>query len=118
MKSMPIAVTSYQVLDRDQILVDATDAAAAQYVLRVKDLPRQERPREKLLQAGPASLTQAELVAVLWGVGTRSEEVLSMAKRALQEYGEKSLLHESKPKYLAEFLSGIGAGTAYLRHGA
>jgi len=51
-----------------------------------------------------ASLTQAELVAILWGVGTRNEDVLTMAKRALREYGEKALLREVKPTNLAELL--------------
>jgi len=90
----------YDLLDNDVLL----DVRPAQYVLRVRDLPNHEKPREKLLAAGAASLTQAELVAVLWGVGTRSEDVLSMAKRTLQEYGEKAILRETKPTHLAEAL--------------
>jgi len=97
----------YDLLDNDILL----DAGQAQYVLRVKDLPRHDRPREKMLATGAASLTQAELVAVLWGVGTRSEEVLSMAKRALQEYGSKALLKETRPAHLSEAL-GIPIGKA------
>ncbi|HSX05231.1 MAG TPA: DNA repair protein RadC [Candidatus Saccharimonadales bacterium] len=92
--------TPYALQDQDTIL----DAPVGQYVLRVRDLPNHERPREKMLAAGVASLTQAELVAVLWGVGTRSEEVLTMAKRALREYGEKALLREVKPAHLADLL--------------
>ncbi len=96
----PVFVTPYSLLDHDVLL----DAPLTEYVLRVRDLPAQERPREKMLAAGPSSLTQAELVAVLWGVGTRSEEVLAMAKRALHEYGEKAMLHETRPSRLAEAL--------------
>lgn len=102
MVRMPIAVSSYQVLDRDQLL---TDAVSEQYVLRVKDLPSEQRPREKLLAAGAASLSQAELVAVLWGVGTKSEEVLAMAKRTLHEYGERAIVYHMQPAQLAEALS-------------
>jgi DNA repair protein RadC len=99
---MPItAQRSYRVINQDKLL----DATPEQYVLRVKDMPNEDRPREKLLAAGPTSLSQAELVAVLWGVGTRSEEVLTMAKRSLQEYGEKAILHETKPTHLAEALN-------------
>jgi DNA repair protein RadC len=87
----------YYIADNDLALDD-------EYVLRVKDLPDDERPREKLLDAGPQGLTQAELVAVLWGVGTRKEEVLAMAKRTLQEYGERTLYHAAKPAKLAEAL--------------
>ncbi len=70
-------------------------------MLRVKDLPNDERPREKLLQTGAHSLTIAELVAILWGVGSKSEDVLAMARRTLKEYGEKSLLSETNPQHLA-----------------
>jgi DNA repair protein RadC len=71
-------------------------------VLRVKDLPDAEKPREKLLETGPQNLSVAELVSVLWGVGTRKEDVLAMARRTLQEYGEKTLSTELNPKRLAE----------------
>lgn len=97
---MLTAVGSYRVTDLDAFL----DSAPNEYVLRVKDLPNPERPREKLLDAGPASLTQAELVAVLWGVGTKSEDVLSMARRSLREYGEKAILRETNPAHLAAAL--------------
>lgn len=76
----------------------------AEYELRVKDLPGEERPREKMLALGVSSLSQAELVAVLWGVGTRKEEVLAMARRTLQEYGERAVLTAHKPAELAQTL--------------
>jgi DNA repair protein RadC len=75
-----------------------------QYVLRVKDLPDEEKPREKLLQSGPKNLSTAELVAILWGVGTKKEEVLLMSQRLVKEYGEKALASESNPQRLAEAL--------------
>jgi len=92
---------SYTLRDHDVIF----DTRGVEYVLRVRDLPNKDRPREKLLAAGPASLTQAELVAVLWGVGTKNEDVLAMAKRALQEYGEKAMLRETKATHLADALN-------------
>jgi DNA repair protein RadC len=75
---------------------------AGGYALRVRDLPDEEKPREKLLMKGPHGLSIAELVAVLWGVGTRKEDVLVMAHRALREYGEKTVSHELDPRQLAE----------------
>lgn len=89
----------YPLSDNDAVL-----DAEQPYELRVKDLPDQEKPREKMLAAGAVSLTQAELVAVLWGVGTRKEEVLAMAKRTLQEYGEKAVFDQRKPDELAAVL--------------
>jgi DNA repair protein RadC len=89
---------AYTLHDHDIILGEAETP----YVLRVKDLPDAEKPREKLLDIGPSNLTIAELVSVLWGVGTRKEDVLAMAQRTLKEYGEKTLSNELNPKRLAE----------------
>jgi len=75
-----------------------------EYSLPVKAMPGEDRPREKMLTTGPQSLSQAELVAILWGVGTRKEDVLAMARRTLQEYGERAALSSMKPAELAESL--------------
>jgi DNA repair protein RadC len=99
MTATPTATKGTYVLqDRDVILSEPDGG----YVLRVRDLPVPDRPREKMLSAGAGSLSVAELVAVLWGVGTRREEVLAMAKRTLREYGEKTVGHERDPRQLAE----------------
>ena len=37
--------------------------------MSIRDWPAEERPREKLLAHGPAQLTDAELLAVLFGSG-------------------------------------------------
>ena len=89
---------SYRIVDRDLIFSEPS----TQYVLRVKDLPNDERPREKLTDSGAQNLSVAELLAVLWGVGTKSEDVLAMAKRTLKEYGEKAISNELNPTRLAE----------------
>jgi len=72
------------------------------YVMRVKDLAEEEKPREKLLAVGPKALTVSELVAILLGVGTKKEEVLSMANRILKEYGERAIVNETNPQRLAD----------------
>ena len=74
------------------------------YVLRVKDLPDAQKPREKLLSVGPKNLSVAELVAILLGVGTKKEEVMTMASRILKEYGERSLVNETNPQRLADVM--------------
>ena len=81
-----------------------TEGPAQQYVLRVRDMPDQDRPREKMAAYGPGDLSLAELVAILLGVGTRREEVLTMAHRILKEYGERAIVHERNPRRLAETL--------------
>ena len=75
------------------------------YTLKVSDLPTEGRPREKLLAAGPGSLTHAELMAIVFGIGTRKEGVLAMAHRVVREYGEQTIASETDPLKLAEILN-------------
>lgn len=76
-----------------------------EYVLRVRDLPDDQKPRKKLTRLGPQHLQLEELIAALLGVGTRREEVFAMAKRITKEYGEKALSTETNPRRMAEALS-------------
>jgi DNA repair protein RadC len=50
---------------------------------RVKDIPKDERPREKLAQNGPRALSDVELIAILIGRGTKGHDVMSVANRIL-----------------------------------
>jgi DNA repair protein RadC len=88
----------YAVRDRDLIFTE-TDS---QYVLRVRDMAEEERPRERMIRNGPGSLSVSELVAILWGVGSRNEDVLAMARRTLREYGEKAIINELSPERLSQ----------------
>ncbi|MBI4179296.1 DNA repair protein RadC [bacterium] len=45
----------------------------------ISRMSKSDRPREKLLQKGPESLTDAELIAVLLGTGTEERDVLKVA---------------------------------------
>jgi len=53
---------------------------------RIKDLPPEERPREKLLLKGPQALSDAELLAILIGSGTPQKSALSLGEELLQRY--------------------------------
>ncbi len=52
----------------------------------IRDLPGGERPRERLRDAGPRSLSGAELLAILLRSGTASENVLDLATRVLTQF--------------------------------
>lgn len=52
----------------------------------LKDWPAGDRPREKLKALGAATLTDAELLAILLRVGTAGETVIELAQRLLREY--------------------------------
>ncbi len=71
---------------------------------RIKNMPKEERPREKLIKQGPDVLRNHELVAIILGKGSRKEGVLSIAKRIMDDYGTKSLSGEKNAKRLSETL--------------
>src|SRR4026209_1309338 len=96
-KTIDSPTHTYQLRDNDQIIGENSH----KYVLKVRDLPLNEKPREKLLKAGPETLTLAELLAIMLGVGTRKEEVMTMAQRALKDYGERTIVNETNPARLA-----------------
>ena len=44
----------------------------------IKELPIDDRPREKMLAGGPGALTDSELLAILIGSGTREQSALDI----------------------------------------
>mgnify|MGYP000498253190 FL=1 len=52
--------------------------------LTIKSWALEDRPREKLMQKGKSVLTDAELIAILIGAGTREESAVDLSKRMLQ----------------------------------
>ena len=57
------------------------------YTTMIRDLPRGERPRERLRDYGPSSLSNSELIAILLRTGVAGENVLNMAVRLLSRLG-------------------------------
>ena len=51
--------------------------------MKIKDLCADERPREKMFSKGTGAMTNAELLAILIGSGTRNQNVLEVANRLL-----------------------------------
>ncbi|TET38361.1 MAG: JAB domain-containing protein [Dehalococcoidia bacterium] len=58
-----------------------------EYHPRIKELPICERPRERLRESGPASLSNTELLAIILRTGTASENVLGLGARVLVRFG-------------------------------
>ncbi|MEO0447042.1 MAG: UPF0758 domain-containing protein, partial [Verrucomicrobiota bacterium] len=54
---------------------------------RIADLPEEDRPREKLLQRGPLSLSDAELLAIFLRVGVRGQSAIDLGRSLLQDHG-------------------------------
>ena len=57
----------------------------------LKELPRHERPREKLIQRGAHTLSDQELIAIILGRGTRQHDVLWLASRVVQSIDRMGL---------------------------
>lgn len=69
-------------------------------VNRIKDLPLEHRPREKLLQRGTSALTDAELLAIFLRTGTVGRSALHMAQDLLDEFGDlRSLLGADQTRF-------------------
>jgi len=90
----------YKISDHDFSL----NHGRAYKIMKVRDLPDEEKPREKLLENGAGSLSAAELLAIVLGVGTKKEEVFSMSSRLLREYGEKGIAYQKDPKIIEKDL--------------
>jgi len=80
------------------------DREEKQYVLRLRDLPTEDKPREKLIKYGPAVLSVTELLTIVLNVGTKKEGVLAMSRRLLKEYGESAIISQKDPKKIKETL--------------
>lgn len=68
------------------------DNAARRYIFKIRDLPTEQKPRERLKQYGPKNLSSAELLAIVLNTGTPKEDVLALAHRLLREYGGRGLM--------------------------
>jgi len=78
--------------------------------MKIKDLPEQNRPRERFLKHGPETLSDAELFAIILRTGTLDENVIDMSNRLIAEYGLDKLF-ECSLKELQK-IKGIGPGKA------
>ena len=68
--------------------------------LVISDWPLEERPREKLLDRGAASLSDAELLAIFLRTGTRGVTAVDLARHLLDEFGGlKPLLDASEDEF-------------------
>jgi DNA repair protein RadC len=75
----------------------------------IADLPRDDRPRERLLEHGAATLSDAELLAILLGSGTRGKNAIQLARELLREgvadLGRRDVRHIAR-------LRGVGLAKA------
>jgi DNA repair protein RadC len=78
--------------------------------MKIKDLPEQNRPRERFLKHGPEVLSDSELFAIILRTGSQKENVIDMSNRLIKEYGLNNLFDCSLKEL--QKIRGIGPSKA------
>ena len=78
--------------------------------LLIKDLPKVERPREKLAKFGTEFLKDSELLAILLSTGTEGKSAIKIAEEILSKFSKKKLLGLSFDQL--KQIKGIGQAKA------
>ena len=76
---------------------------------KLKEIPDELRPREKLLKHGEASLSDAELLAIILGTGTKDRDVIALSEELVLA-GWKRLRDMSPAEIMKEFGLGKAKG--------
>jgi DNA repair protein RadC len=73
----------------------------------IREWPKLERPREKLIERGAEALSDAELIAIVLGSGTRGRSALDLARQLLARFGSiRELLRADREDCLDQ--EGLG----------
>lgn len=79
--------------------------------LKIRELPEEARPREKLRTRGPDALTNAELIAILLRTGVVGANAVEVAEQLLKRYGSLAGLSRCTLDELRK-VTGVGEAKA------
>lgn len=79
--------------------------------IMVRDIPQNERPRERLLKYGAENLSNVELLAILLRTGSSEESVLQLAQKVLVQIEKLENIYEISIEELMK-VKGIGSTKA------
>ena len=93
--------------------------------MAIKDWHEDDRPRERLLKNGAASLSDAEILAIFLRTGTQSQSAIELARHLIDQFGSLAELlaapqdtvlacHGIGPAKYAQILASLEMGTRYL----
>jgi DNA repair protein RadC len=77
----------------------------------VHDLPRSERPRERLLKLGSEALSAQEILALILGRGIKGESVIEISQKLLSRFGNLKAVANASVEELTQ-TKGIGPAKA------
>ncbi len=80
-------------------------------IFTINDLPKEERPRERLVKFGEQALSAQELLQVILGRGIAGESVVVTAQKLLSQFGSLQKLAEASIEELSS-VKGIGPAKA------
>lgn len=76
-------------------------------LVKIMDLPQNERPRERLFRYGSEVLSNSELLAIILGSGTKKENIISLSSRIIKDNGGLNGIFNSNLEDLMN-IKGIG----------
>lgn len=85
--------------------------------MKLRDWPCEERPRERLLRHGAGTLSDAELLAIFLGSGSRGRDAVAQARGVLAEHGPLRALLDRPPQAMMD-LPGLGPASVCRLHAA
>ena len=71
--------------------------------VKIKDIPKEERPRERLISLGVERLNNEELLSILLKTGSKNLSAKDLSNRLLQEVGSIGKLGEVNYHFLLPF---------------
>lgn len=84
----------------------------APYKMSINKWDRSDRPREKMLEKGAAAMSNAELLAILIGSGTKEESAIELMRRVMTDCGDSlKILGQKSAEELMSY-HGIGEAKA------
>jgi len=84
--------------------------------LTIRELPRTDRPRERLIDLGASALSSAELLAILLGSGGSGRSALQLGQSVLAEAGGALRWIARQPVAALTSISGVGIARAVTIH--
>lgn len=73
----------------------------------VHDLPKSERPRERLISVGADKLSSAELISLILNTGTKGESVIMISQKLIMQFGSLKGIMEASVEDLKQ-IKGMG----------
>lgn len=97
---------------------DQDESGAATSVLRIRELPPTERPRERLTRLGASALSAVELLALVIGTGGSGRSALDVANEVMARNQGSLRRLASSPVASIRAVDGVGPAKSVVLHAA